>query len=75
MLAAIVLVYLLMVINFQSWVDPFIILTALPGAFAGIIWALFITQTTLNVPVADGRDHVRRCRYCEQYSGGCIRER
>ena len=50
MLAAIVLVYLLMVINFQSWVDPFIILTALPGAFAGIIWALFITQTTLNVP-------------------------
>lgn len=50
MLAAIVLVYLLMVVNFQSWIDPFIILTALPGAFAGIVWALFLTQTTFNVP-------------------------
>lgn len=50
MLAAIALVYLLMVINFQSWIDPFIILTALPGAFAGIVWGLFITQTTFNVP-------------------------
>jgi multidrug efflux pump subunit AcrB len=49
-LAAIVLVYLLMAINFQSWVDPFIILTALPGALAGILWMLFVTQTTLNVP-------------------------
>jgi multidrug efflux pump subunit AcrB len=47
---AIVLVYLLMVVNFQSWLDPFIILTALPGAFAGIVWALFLTQTTFNVP-------------------------
>jgi multidrug efflux pump subunit AcrB len=49
-LAAIVLVYLLMAVNFQSWVDPFIILTALPGALAGILWMLFVTQTTLNVP-------------------------
>lgn len=47
---AILLVYLLMVVNFQSWLDPFIILTALPGAFAGICWMLFATQTTLNVP-------------------------
>ena len=47
---AILLVYLLMVVNFQSWLDPFIILTALPGAFAGIVWMLFATQTTLNVP-------------------------
>jgi multidrug efflux pump subunit AcrB len=47
---AILLVYLLMVVNFQSWLDPFIILTALPGAFAGILWMLFATQTTLNVP-------------------------
>ena len=47
---AIVLVYLLMVVNFQSWVDPFIILTALPGALAGILWMLFVTQTTFNVP-------------------------
>ena len=47
---AILLIYLLMVVNFQSWLDPFIILTALPGAFAGILWLLFITQTTINVP-------------------------
>jgi len=50
LIAAIVLVYLLMAVNFQSWVDPFIILTALPGALAGILWMLFVTQTTLNVP-------------------------
>jgi multidrug efflux pump subunit AcrB len=47
---AIVLVYLLMVVNFQSWLDPFIILMALPGALSGILWMLFVTQTTLNVP-------------------------
>ncbi|HEX3875646.1 MAG TPA: efflux RND transporter permease subunit [Bryobacteraceae bacterium] len=50
MIFAILLVYLLMVVNFQSWLDPFIILMALPGATAGILWMLFITQTTLNVP-------------------------
>jgi CzcA family heavy metal efflux pump len=50
MLFAILLVYLLMVVNFQSWLDPFIILMALPGALAGILWMLFVTQTTLNVP-------------------------
>jgi multidrug efflux pump subunit AcrB len=43
-------VYLLMVVNFQSWTDPFIIITALPGALCGIVWALFLTQTTFNVP-------------------------
>jgi multidrug efflux pump subunit AcrB len=47
---AIILVYALMVVNFQSWLDPFIIITALPGALAGILWALFLTQTTINVP-------------------------
>src|SRR4029077_11826342 len=47
---AVVLVYLLMAVNFQSWLDPFIILTALPGAMAGILWTLFVTQTTLSVP-------------------------
>jgi multidrug efflux pump subunit AcrB len=47
---AIVLVYLLMAINFQSWLDPFIILMALPGALAGIVWMLFLTQTTFSVP-------------------------
>jgi CzcA family heavy metal efflux pump len=44
------LVYLLMVVNYQSWLDPFIIICALPGAFCGIVWALFLTQTTFNVP-------------------------
>ena len=47
---AVLLVYLLMVVNFQSWLDPFIILWALPGAVAGIIWMLFLTRTTINVP-------------------------
>jgi multidrug efflux pump subunit AcrB len=47
---SVILVYLLMVVNFQSWVDPFIIITALPGALSGIAWMLFFTGTTLNVP-------------------------
>jgi multidrug efflux pump subunit AcrB len=47
---AVVLVYLLMAVNFQSWLDPFIILMALPGAMAGIVWILFLTQTTFSVP-------------------------
>jgi multidrug efflux pump subunit AcrB len=47
---AVLLVYLLMVVNFQSWLDPFIILTALPGALSGIVWILFVTQTTFSVP-------------------------
>ena len=47
---AVLLVYFLMVVNFQSWLDPFIILMALPGALAGILWALFSTGTTLSVP-------------------------
>ncbi len=51
---AVVLVYLLMVINFQSWVDPLIILMALPGAAAGILWMLWATQTTLSVPALMG---------------------
>ncbi|MEO6953310.1 MAG: efflux RND transporter permease subunit [Polyangia bacterium] len=51
---AIVLVYLLMAVNFQSWIDPLIILTALPGALAGICWMLFVSQTTLSVPALMG---------------------
>ncbi|MET0342083.1 MAG: efflux RND transporter permease subunit, partial [Polyangiales bacterium] len=51
---AILLVYLLMVVNFQSWLDPFIILTALPGGIAGIAWMLFLTGTTLSVPALMG---------------------
>jgi CzcA family heavy metal efflux pump len=51
---SIVLVYLLIVVNFQSWLDPFIIITALPGALAGILWILFATRTTLSVPALTG---------------------
>ncbi len=51
---SVVLVYLLIVVNFQSWVDPFIIITALPGALAGIAWMLFLTGTTLSVPALMG---------------------
>ena len=52
--AAILLIYLLIVVNFQSWVDPFVIVTALPAALAGIAWMLFITGTTLSVPALTG---------------------
>ncbi|QQX91619.1 efflux RND transporter permease subunit [Gluconobacter sphaericus] len=51
---SIVLIYLLIVVNFQSWLDPFIIITALPGALGGIAWALFLTQTRLSVPALTG---------------------
>ncbi|HEV2438136.1 MAG TPA: efflux RND transporter permease subunit [Verrucomicrobiae bacterium] len=51
---AIVLIYFLLVINFQSWLDPFIIITALPGALAGVVWGLFLSQTTLSVPALMG---------------------
>jgi multidrug efflux pump subunit AcrB len=51
---AIVLIYLLLVVNFQSWLDPFIIITALPGALAGVIWGLFLTFTALSVPALMG---------------------
>ncbi|EQB32777.1 efflux RND transporter permease subunit [Sphingobium ummariense] len=51
---AIVLIYLLIVVNFQSWVDPFVIITALPAALAGIVWMLFMTGTTLSVPALTG---------------------
>jgi len=51
---AILLVYLLIVINFQSWLDPFIIISALPAALAGIVWILFITHTTISVPSLTG---------------------
>jgi multidrug efflux pump subunit AcrB len=53
-LVAVVLVYLLIVVNFQSWLDPFIIITALPGALAGIAWSLFVTHTNISVPALTG---------------------
>jgi multidrug efflux pump subunit AcrB len=54
LLAAVVLIYLLIVVNFQSWSDPFVIITALPAALAGIVWMLFMTHTTLSVPALTG---------------------
>jgi multidrug efflux pump subunit AcrB len=54
LLGAVVLIYLLIVVNFQSWGDPFVIITALPAALAGIVWMLFATGTTLSVPALTG---------------------
>jgi CzcA family heavy metal efflux pump len=54
LIGAVLLIYLVIVVNFQSWTDPFIIITALPGALAGIVWMLFITGTTLSVPALTG---------------------
>jgi multidrug efflux pump subunit AcrB len=54
LVGAIVLIYLLIVVNFQSWLDPFVIITALPAGLAGIAWMLFITGTTLSVPALTG---------------------
>jgi multidrug efflux pump subunit AcrB len=54
LIMAIILIYFLLVINFQSWLDPFIIITALPAALAGVVWGLFLAQTTLSVPALMG---------------------
>ncbi len=54
LIGSIVLIYLLIVVNFQSWLDPFVIITALPAALAGIVWMLFATHTTLSVPALTG---------------------
>ena len=72
---AIILVYALLVVLFQSWVDPFIIMMAVPGALIGILWMLALTGTTINVEVADGRDHVDRHLGVELDPGGELRQR
>jgi len=54
LIGAIMLIYFLLVVNFQSWLDPFIIITALPGALAGVVWGLFLSQTSLSVPALMG---------------------
>ena len=71
---AIVLVYLLIVVNFQSWLDPFIIITALPAALAGIVLFLFVTAHDAERARADGRDHVHGRGHRQQHSGGVVRE-
>jgi multidrug efflux pump subunit AcrB len=54
MIGAVVLIYLLIVVNFQSWLDPLIIVSALPAALAGMVWILFVTHTTISVPALIG---------------------
>jgi CzcA family heavy metal efflux pump len=54
LIGAVLLIYLLIVVNFQSWIDPFVIVTALPAALAGIVWMLFASGTTLSVPALTG---------------------
>ncbi len=73
---AILLVYLLIVVNFQSWLDPLIIITALPAALAGIVWILFLTHTTISVPSLTGvaDSCARRSGDREQHPGGQLRE-
>jgi multidrug efflux pump subunit AcrB len=71
---AIILVYLLIVVNFQSWLDPFIIITALPAALAGIVLFLFITHTTLSVPALNGSDHVHGRGHRQQHPSSLVRQ-
>ena len=71
---AMVLVYLLMVINFQSWIEPFIIITAFLCALAGIVWMLFSTHTTLSVAGADGDNHVHGGGHGQQRVGRHVRQ-
>ena len=54
MIGAVLLIYLLIVVNFQSWLDPLIIISALPAALAGMVWMLFVTNTTISVPALIG---------------------
>jgi len=75
LIGAIVLAYLLIVVNFQSWLDPFIIITALPGALAGICWTLLLTHTTLNVPSLTGAIMCMGVGHSEQYLDGLLRAR
>jgi hypothetical protein len=73
LLFSVLLVYFLMVVNFQSWLDPFIILTALPGALAGILWMLYLNDH--QRPGADGFDHVHRRGHLQQHPADHVRQR
>ena len=68
LILAIILVYAVLVVLFQSWVDPFIIMMAVPGALIGILWTLAMTGTTINVAVADGRRSCRSASRCRTRS-------
>jgi len=69
LMGAIVLVYLLIVVNFQSWTDPFVIITALPGALAGIVWMLFATG---DDPVGAGADRLHSCAWASPPRTACL---
>ncbi len=71
---AIALVYFLFVVNFQSWTEAFIIITALPGALAGICWILFLDSDISQCPCTDGNDHEHRRGDLEQRTGHHVRE-
>ena len=75
LLFAAALVYCLMVVNFQSWTDPFIIITALPGALMGMVLALFATQTTFNVPSLMGAIMSVGVATANSHPGGHVRQR
>ncbi len=74
LLFAVLLVYLLIVVNFQSWLDPFIILMALPGALSGIAWMLFLSRTTFSVPAQMGTIMCRRRGHGQQHPHRELRE-
>ena len=69
------LIYLLIVVNFQSWLDPFVIITALPAALAGIVWMLFATGTTLSVPALTGAIMCMGVATANSHPGGQLRPR
>jgi multidrug efflux pump subunit AcrB len=71
MALAVVLVFLLLVINFQSWIDPLIVLMAVPFALGGVLWMLFLSQTHISVP-ADGNAHEHWANHGEQHFGGHV---
>ena len=75
MVLAVILVYALLVVLFQSWVDPFIIMMAVPGALIGILWMLALTAHHDQRRIADGRDHVGRHLGVELDPGGELRQR
>ena len=74
MALAVVLVYLFLVINFQSWIDPLIVLLAVPFALGGVMWMLYLTQTPHERAGADGHADVHRPDHRQQHSGRQLRQ-
>ena len=75
LILAVVLVYALLVVLFQSWVDPLIIMMAVPGALIGILWMLALDRHQHQCGIADGRDHVGGHLGVELHPGGELRQR